>query len=141
MGDVISDYLKWKQQGGELRAKAKAAMEIRFRELLSEAATLAEEYKTDFGAVLKPPPGITAFRYQVGRPKKAAKKPATAPETQAAAPAPKPAPDRKILALQGRLDTLKKKLDAAKAAGKPTRDWEDKIYEVEDAIRLAQNID
>ena len=45
MADVISDYQKWKQQGENLKTQAKQAMEARFRELLSEAATIAEEYR------------------------------------------------------------------------------------------------
>ena len=64
MSDVISEYQKWKQQGDDLRLKAKQAMESRFRELLSEAARIAEEYRADFGAVLKPPSPVTAFRYK-----------------------------------------------------------------------------
>ena len=48
MADVISEYQKWKQQGDDLRLKAKQAMESRFRELLSEAAQIAEEYRADF---------------------------------------------------------------------------------------------
>jgi hypothetical protein len=34
MSDVISEYQKWKQQGDDLRLKAKQAMEARYRELL-----------------------------------------------------------------------------------------------------------
>src|SRR5439155_21777757 len=63
MSDVISEYQKWEQQGDDLRLKAKQAMESRFRELLSEAARIAEEYRADFGAVLKPPSPVTALRY------------------------------------------------------------------------------
>jgi hypothetical protein len=55
MSDGISEYQKWKQQGDDLRLKAKQSMESRFRELLSEAARIAEEYRHDFGSVLKPP--------------------------------------------------------------------------------------
>jgi hypothetical protein len=66
MGDVISDYRRWKQQAEDLRAKAKQAMESRFRELLSEAIRIAEEYRADFGAALKPPAAVTAFRYKAG---------------------------------------------------------------------------
>jgi hypothetical protein len=54
MPDVISDYQKWKAHGENLKTQAKQAMESRFRELLTEAASLAEEYRADFGAVLKP---------------------------------------------------------------------------------------
>ena len=63
MPDIINEYQKWKQQGEDLRVQAKHAMENRFRDLLSEAVHIAEEYRTDFGAALKPPPAVTAFRY------------------------------------------------------------------------------
>jgi hypothetical protein len=141
MPDVISEYQRWKQQGDSLRSQAKQAMETRFRELLSEAATIAEEYRHDFGAPLKPPVGITAFRYKASakKGKKAAKK-AAAPA--AAKPAPKvevsPAKaDPKIGRLQKRLAAAKGKLDEAKAAGAPTRKIEDSIYEIEDELRLS----
>jgi len=141
MADVISDYQKWKQQGENLRAQAKHAMEARFRELLSEAVSIAEEYRADFGAPLKPPPAVTAFKFKSsskGKPKKA--KPAAAPPK---APAPKAAEakpekvDPKLAGLQKQLATAKKKLDDAKAANAPTRKLEDRIYEIEDELRLA----
>src|ERR1700677_58152 len=70
MNKIILDYQKWKQQGDDLRIQAKQAMESRFRELLVEAVQIAEEYRADFGAPLKPPPGVTSFRYKAGaRPK------------------------------------------------------------------------
>jgi len=132
MSDVISDYQRWKQQGDDLRLKAKQAMEARFRELLSEAAAIAEEYRSDFGAPLKPPAAVTAFRFKAhakAKPKKAAK-------AAQAEPAPtKPSP--KVAGLHKRLATAKLKLEEAKAAGKPARMFEDKIYEIEDELRLA----
>ncbi|MBI4874010.1 MAG: hypothetical protein HY822_05180 [Acidobacteria bacterium] len=138
MSDVISEYRKWKQQAEDLRAKAKQAMEARFRDLLSEAIKIAGEYRADFGAALKPPPAVTAFRYKAGakRPGKprAATKPAQV-EPKAEQPAAKPG--LKIVRLQKRLDTAKKKLEATKAAGAPTKNLEDKIYEIEDDLRLA----
>ena len=138
MSDVITEYQKWKQQGEGLRVQARQAMETRFRTLLTEAAQLAEEYKTDFGAQLKPPASITAFRYKNGaKPKKSAAKPpkaASVPE-----PVPPPAkPNPKAATLQKRIAAAKKKLDDAKAAGAPTRPLEDKIYELEDDLRLLQ---
>ncbi len=139
MADVISDYQKWKQQGENLKLQARQAIESRYRELLTEAASLAEEYRADFGAALKPPAHITAFRYKVagkGKAKKSARPQAKAPEI--ARPEPKEQkPDPKIVALQKRLAAARKKLDDAKAAGGPTRNFEDRIYEIEDAIRLA----
>jgi hypothetical protein len=124
MDHAISEYQKWKQQGASLRTQAKQAMETRFRDLLVEAAQIAQEYHADFGVNLKPPVQITAFRYKAGTkpaPKKAAPKPA----------------DPKLVELQKRLAQTNKKLEVAKAAGKDTKNLDDKIYEIEDAIRLA----
>ena len=118
MNDVISDYQKWKEQGEGLRTQARQAMEARFRELLTEAAHLADEYRTDFGGQLKPPPQITAFRFKSGvkpKPKKAAAKAAAAPPPPAAKPNPKTAN------LEKRIAGARKKLADAKAAGAPTR--------------------
>jgi len=141
MSDVITEYQKWKQQGEDLRVQAKQAMESRFRELLSEAVQIAEEYRADFGAPLKPPTPITAFRYNASaRPKarSAGKpKPATKNARGAASAAPSATSSPKIDGLQKRLATAKKKLDEAKVAGKPTRPIEDRIYEIEDELRLA----
>jgi len=137
MSDVISEYQKWKQQGDDLRLKAKQAMESRFRELLSEAARIAEEYRADFGAVLKPSSPVTAFRYKAHAKAKSKKtgKPKSAGKVVRAEPRIEPNP--KIGRLQKRLATGKRKLEEAKAAGKPTRPLEDKIYETEDELRLA----
>jgi hypothetical protein len=139
MSDVISEYQKWKQQGDDLRLKAKQAMESRFRELLVEAAQIAEEYRADFGSVLKPPPSVSAFRYKVHaktKAKKSAKqKIATRAENHPPTPPEKANP--KLAAIQKRLATAKRKLEEAKTAGKATRPLEDKIYEIEDELRLA----
>jgi len=135
MSDVISEYQKWKQQGDDLRVQAKQAMESRFRNLLAEAAQIADEYRADFGSPLKPPPQITAFRYKqtVKAKKKVAAKPKAVVEAPAAAK-----PNPKIAGLQKRLATARKKLEDAKAAGSPTRPLEDRIYEIEDELRLAK---
>jgi hypothetical protein len=135
MSDVISEYQRWKQQGEGLRAQAKHAMESRFKELMVEAVHLSEEYRADFGAALKPPPPVTAFRYKASaRPK--SKKAAKPKEPPLVAPPPSK-PDPKMTSLQKKLATAKKKLDEAKAAGSPTRAIEDRIYELEDDLRLA----
>jgi hypothetical protein len=128
--DPISEYQKWKQQGESLRAQAKQAMETRFRELLLEAAGIAQEYQRDFGSSLKPPATITTFRFKIAAGSKAKKRAATAPKNA-------PAPDPKIAGLEKRRVQIQKKLEAAKSAGKPTKNLEDKLYEVEDELRLA----
>ena len=144
MADVISEYQRWKEQGENLRSQAKQAMESRFREILSEAVAIAEEYRADFGAALKPPAAVTAFRYKASgkpKPKKSAKAPAKEPAAKAAAAARPESPaaiaDPKTAKLQKRLEAARKKLAQAKSAGAPTRAFEDRVYEIEDAIRLA----
>ena len=142
MNNIISEYQKWKQQGEDLRVQAKEAMEARFRELLLEAVRIAEEYRSDFSVALKPPPAVTAFRYKATAKAKAKKhvKAKVAAKPERAAPkveAPPAKPDKKMLGLQKRLATAKKKLDEAKAAGAPTKNLEDRIYELEDEFRLA----
>jgi hypothetical protein len=127
MEQAISEYQKWKQQGASLRTQAKQAMETRFRDLLIEAAQIAQEYHADFGVNLKPPAQITTFRYKAAA-KGATKKSPPKPIKQA---------DPKVLELQKRLAQVTKKLEAAKATGKDTKNFDDKIYEIEDAIRLA----
>ena len=141
MSDVITEYKKWKQQGEDLRVQAKQAMETRYHELLAEAVQIAKEYLADFGEPLKPPSPITAFRYK-GSAKSKAKKAAVERSTaknlrEVPQPAPTGKPNAEIVGLQKRLATEKKKLDKAKASGKPTKAVEDRIYEIEDELRLA----
>ena len=52
--------------------------------------------------------------------------------------APVAAVDPKISALQKKLVAAQGKLAAAKAAGKPTKNLDDRIYEIEDELRLAR---
>ena len=136
MSDPIVDYLEWKKQGGELRARAKQAIEVRFRELLTEAAQLAEAYKEDFGVSLAPPSSVTVFKFKVGA-KKPVKKVAPAAAVAVPVKAPAVAVDPKIVALEKQLAGARKKLEAAQAKGASTKNLEDRIYELEDDLRLA----
>ncbi len=142
MNNIISEYQKWKQQGEELRVQAKQAMESRFRELLVQAIQIAEEYRADFGALLKPPPGVTSFRYKASgkvKPRKSQK-----PNVPAKSPTPPPKgvlkTNAKTAGLQKRLATAQQKLEQAKQSGAPTKNLEDRIYEIEDAIRLSAEV-
>jgi hypothetical protein len=140
MTDIISEYQKWKQQGEDIRTKAKHAMESRFRELLTEAISIAEEYRADFGGPLKPPSPVTAFRYKApahGKGKKSVKAKPAAKAAPAAPPPPEAKPNPKLAGLQKRLATARKKLEDAKAAGTPSRLLEDRVYEIEDELKLA----
>jgi hypothetical protein len=139
MNNTISEYQKWKKQGEDLRIQAKQAMESRFRELLGEAVQIAEEYRADFGATLKPPPGVTSFRYKSSgkaKPKKNQKPPAATKEATAPSKAVMKT-NPKIVGLQKRLAATQQKLEQAKVSGAPTKNLEDKVYEIEDAIRLS----
>jgi hypothetical protein len=132
MDNIISEYQKWKHQGEGLRTQARQAMEQRFRELMAEAVQIAEEYQEDFGKPLKPVPPVTTFRFKSGAKAKSKK------TTKAAAPAKAaPKPDNpKVKALEKRLEQAKKKLEATKASGGATKNLEDRIYELEDELRL-----
>ncbi len=139
MNNIISEYQKWKQHGEDLRIKAKQAMESRFRELLVEAIQVAEEYRSDFGGPLKPPPAVTSFRYKSSgkpRPKKN-QKPATAAKEASTPPKAIAKMNPKTAGLQKRLAAAQQKLEHAKANGASTKNLEDRIYEIEDAIRLS----
>jgi hypothetical protein len=135
--DAITEYQKWKQQGESLRLQAKQAMETRFKDLLLEAAHIAQEYHRDFGGALKPPAVITTFRYKTGasKPKKANAKTNKDIAKPVAAP-----PNPKAAALQRQKVQIQKKIEAAKTAGKPTRNLEDKLYEVDDELRLSGGV-
>jgi hypothetical protein len=131
MNNVISEYQKWKQQGESLRVQAKQAMESRFRDLLIEAAQIAQEYHRDFGLSLKPPASITAFKF------KSASGTKGKAVVKVAKPAVAPPVDPKVSALQKSRAQIMKKIDVTRAAGKPTRNLEDKLYVVDDELRLA----
>jgi hypothetical protein len=140
MADVIFAYQKWKLQGENLKTQAKQAMESRFRELLTETVALAEEYRADFGARLKPPSTVTAFRYKAsakGKSKKAGRQHGVKAPEIALRESKGQKPDPKLVGLQKRLMPAKEKLEDAKAAGSPTRKIEDRIYEIQDELRLA----
>jgi hypothetical protein len=130
MDNIISEYQKWKKQGEQLRAQARQAMEGRFHELLSEAAQIGLEYHRDFGAILKPPSNVTAFRFKTG-----GRKANKAPKPPAAKPAE--TPDPKLTGLLKRRAQIQKKIETAKVAGKPTKNLDDRLYEVEDELRLS----
>ena len=62
-------------------------------------------------------------------------------KSKAEPPAPAPAPalvkaDPKVAGIEKKLAAARKKLEAARAGGAPTRNIEDRIYELEDDLRL-----
>ena len=132
--DPIAEYRKWKQHGESLRTEARHAMELRFKELLTEAAQIAVDYQADFGSVLKPPSQVLVFRAKM-----AAKAKAKAPVAVDSKPPVRDA-GPKVVALEKKLATAKKKLETMKASGGSTKSLEDRVYEIEDDLRLAQSV-
>jgi len=110
-----ADYLK-------LRNQAKKELIARFNELASELLSIQRELLEDFGEKIAMPT----------KPKKS-KAPSAAPATSSAAPA-----NSRVVAVQKKIDGQKKKLADLQAAGKPTKAVEDRIYELEDELRLAK---
>jgi hypothetical protein len=81
---------------------------------------------------------VISDRYKASGTAKAKKVAGKRPRVKAAPVAmPEQKSDPKVAQLQQRLATARKKLEDTKAAGKPTRALEDRIYEIEDALRLA----
>ncbi|MDZ4801721.1 MAG: hypothetical protein SGI92_26490, partial [Bryobacteraceae bacterium] len=105
----------------------------RFNALASELLQVQRELMEDFGEKV-----VLPAKPAPAKKPKPAPAAATASAPAAAAPAPSPADTAKITALTKQLDRQKKKLEELKAAGKPTKAVDDRIYEIEDEIRLLQ---
>lgn len=109
-----ADYLK-------LRNQAKKELIARFNELANELLSIQRELAEDFGE-------------KIAMPAKPKKKPAGA----ASAPSAFTANEQRVAAVQKKIDGQKKKLAELQEAGKPTKTVEDRIYELEDELRLAK---
>jgi hypothetical protein len=130
MSPTLEAYREAKANYNKLRAQAKKELIARFHELAGELLAVQKELLDDFGE-------------KIALPAKGAKK-AAKPKTSsqsaaapAAAPAPPPPPSPKVTALQKQLEKQKQKLAGLQASGKPSKAVEDRIYEIEDEIRLA----
>lgn len=125
MSSTLDQYREAKQSWMKLRNQAKKELVTRFHELAAELHQLQRELLEDFGEKVVIP----------AKPKKAVPKKSAAPNVVAPAAPPSPA----VSSLQKKLDTQRKKLAEAKSAGKSTKVIEDRIYEIEDDIRLAES--
>lgn len=132
MSSTLDQYREAKQSWLKLRNQAKKELITRFHEVAAELNQIQRELLEDFGEKVALP----------AKPKKAAAKKASAVVAAPSAAAPKvvvPKQSPVIAALHKKLEGQQKKLTEAKAAGKPTKAIEDRIYEIEDDIRLADN--
>ena len=132
MSSTIEQYREAKTQYLKLRNQARKDLVLRFHALANELLQVQRELLEDFGEKIALP-----ARSKKGRAVKAGKtaeaKPAALPPPKAAGP-----PSPKVIALEKQLNGLKKKLSDTQAAGKPMKAMEDRIYELEDELRLAQ---
>ncbi len=128
MSSTLDQYREAKQSWLKLRNQAKKELITRFHEVAAELNQIQRELLEDFGEKVALPT----------KPKKAVAKKASAAVVAApVAAAPKQSPATS--ALHKKLEGQQKKLAEAKAAGKPTKAIEDRIYEIEDDIRLADS--
>ena len=98
----------------------------RFNELANELLLVQRELREEFGVKLAIP-----AKPKAARPKKAAA-PAKKEAEKPAANSPE------VSAIEKKLVTQRRKLEEAAKAGKPDKAVKDRIYELEDELRLAK---
>ena len=131
MSPTLDAYREAKSNYLKLRNQAKKELLSRFHELGNELIAVQRELLEDFGEKVSLPTKATA--------KKGTKVAAKAPAAAKNAPVETVSAEgtAKVTALRKQLDKQKQKMAELQAAGKPTKSLEDKIYEIEDEIRLA----
>jgi hypothetical protein len=134
MSSTIEQYREAKNNYLKLKNQAKKQLVTRFNELANELLQLQRELLEDFGHKVTIPtkPKKTSASKPVSKP--VAKEEKSAPAKTAPPP-----PSPKLLELQKLLGREKNKLTRLQAAGKPTKATDDRIYELEDEIRLQQS--
>lgn len=158
MSTTLNQYREAKQNWLKLRSQARKELVARFHEVAAELLQIQKELLEDFGEKVsmplkaKKPAAKKAAPLPVAPLQPAAVAVKPAPAVTKAPPAStrplfapvaaKPAAAKPVAAssaLRKKLDVQNKKLAEAKAAGKPTKAIEDRIYEIEDDIRVAQS--
>ena len=122
MPNTIEQYREAKAAYQKLHGQAKKELVVRFNQLAAELLQIQKELKEDFG-------------HKATIPTKA--KSARMARTPSKALEPSP-PNPKIAAVEKRLASQKKKLEQALATGKTDKPIKDRIYELEDELRLAR---
>ena len=118
---TIAQYREAKSQYLKLKNQAKKELIARFNTLAGELLQVQRELLEDFGEKVSLPTKASATK----KPRVSATS-----STAAAVTAPSPADTAK--------KKQKKKLEELKATGKPTKAVDDRIYELQDEIRLLQ---
>ena len=119
---TIDQYREAKTRYEQLRGQAKKELLNRFHQLEAEIAQVQRELREDFGLKVS-----INLKSRSARPK--AKTPAKPEAGKERSP--------KVMEIEKKLAAQKQKLDVAKAAGKSTKPIEDRIYELEDELKLS----
>jgi hypothetical protein len=146
MSTTIDQYRDAKSHYLRLRAEAKKDLLRRFQELANELLLIQSELAEDFGhKVPMPAKGKKPKRPAPAAAPPPAKGKATVSKISAVAPKEAPVFSLKNQDLSAEeanimkhIDKNRKKLAEAQAAGRPTKAVEDRIYELEDELRLVQ---
>lgn len=135
--NAIEQYRQAKSDYLRLRNQAKKELIARFHQAANELFQIQRELLEDFGEKIAIPSKAKKSRPVKGV--KASERKTPAAQTAKTAPAAGPAAvSPQVASLQQQLQKARKKLSDTQGAGKPTKATEDRIYELEDAIRLAQ---
>ncbi len=122
MSSTIDQYREAKNTYLKLKNQAKKDLMARFNEVSAELLQIQRELLEDFGQKV-------AIPSKSKKPKSGAKAAPATPAVQ---------PSAKELSIQKQLEKARKKLADTQAAGKPAKLAEDRIYELEDELRLAR---
>ncbi len=123
MANTIEQYREAKATYQRLHNQAKKELIARFNQLAAEVLHIQRELKEDFGHKITIPVKAKSVR---------------GPRTPASKEPDPAALNPKVVALGNRLAAQKKKLEAAVAGSKPDKALKDRIYELEDELRLAK---
>lgn len=122
--DTIDQYREAKAAYQKLHNQAKKELIARFNQLAAELLQIQKELKEDFGhKVTIPTKGKVVKSNRLSSTKTTA---------------PPAAPDPKIAVLEKRVAAEKLKLEKAVAAGRPDKPIKDRLYELEDELRLSR---
>lgn len=133
-GNAIDQYRHAKSEYLRLRTQAKKELIARFHQASNELFQIQRELLEDFGekiAIPSKPKKNRAAKAVKGAQRSASPEPAAQPPGAANTP--------EIRTLQQNLQKARKRLSELQSAGKPVKTAEDRIYELEDALRLAHS--
>jgi hypothetical protein len=122
---TIDEYRTAKTTYLKLKDQAKKELLARFHELANELLLVQRELKEDFNVKVAIP----------SKPKTSSRKSTKVPPKPIAAVEQ---PTAKVIQLEKRLTAQKQRLEQALTAGKDTKAIRDRIYEIEDELRLTK---